>query len=234
VSNGDGPTGRSGGDGTPTGSRFGAGDVAFFDAVAPLYDRAMVPVPTAELRVALGRADRPVDRVLDLAGGSGRATAGLSDAEVVVCDVSKGMLRAAPAEAARVRGDARRLPLADGVVDAVVVVDALHHVPDPERALGEAARVLAPGGVVVVREFDPTTLPGRAIELAEALAGMGSTFLAPPALRAALEAAGLRAGVLFEGWDYTVTGVKPGWASDRPAAGDEPTSQREPAPQEGA
>ncbi|HVQ35460.1 MAG TPA: class I SAM-dependent methyltransferase [Candidatus Bathyarchaeia archaeon] len=42
--------------------------------------------------------------------------------------------------------DARRLPLRCGVVDAVFTVAVLEHVPEPERALAEIARVLKPGG----------------------------------------------------------------------------------------
>jgi ubiquinone/menaquinone biosynthesis C-methylase UbiE len=45
--------------------------------------------------------------------------------------------------------DATRLPFSDGRFDAVVSFIMLHHVIDWERALGEAARVLRPGGTLV-------------------------------------------------------------------------------------
>lgn len=43
--------------------------------------------------------------------------------------------------------DAEALPLRDGVVDALFTVAVLEHIPHPERALAEIARVLAPGGI---------------------------------------------------------------------------------------
>ena len=49
-----------------------------------------------------------------------------------------------------VRGDAQRLPLADGVADVVVAGEVLEHVPDLAAAVGEACRVLRPGGTLVV------------------------------------------------------------------------------------
>jgi len=49
--------------------------------------------------------------------------------------------------------DARALPLADASISALVLKDALHHVPDVARFLDEAQRVLVAGGVIAV--FDP-------------------------------------------------------------------------------
>lgn len=48
--------------------------------------------------------------------------------------------------------DALALPFASGAFDSVLVRDLLHHVYDRERALGEAWRVLAPGGELVLIE----------------------------------------------------------------------------------
>jgi len=49
-------------------------------------------------------------------------------------------------------GDAAALPLASGSMSTVLVRDVLHHLPDPQQALAEAVRVLAPGGTLVVIE----------------------------------------------------------------------------------
>jgi 2-polyprenyl-6-hydroxyphenyl methylase/3-demethylubiquinone-9 3-methyltransferase len=49
-----------------------------------------------------------------------------------------------------VRGDARRLPFADGSADVVVAGEALEHVPDLPAVVAELCRVLRPGGTVLL------------------------------------------------------------------------------------
>lgn len=187
-----------------------SGDLWFFDRVAPAYDRFMFGADADALRAGFAVADRPVRRVADVAGGTGRALAAVAPEEGLVVDASLPMLRRAHDRGiASAAGDAGRLPLADESVDAVTVVDAFHHLPDPDAALAEAARVLRPGGVVVLREFDPSTLRGRAIELMEHLVRFDSTFLTPAEAVDRLEAAGLAASVPDRGWGYTAAGVKP-------------------------
>ena len=192
-------------------SRYGTGDVGFFDRIARLYDAGMPAARRGPLEAGLRFIDRPVERVLDAAGGTGRVGRTLqADRSVVVCDISRGMLRRAAADGlAAVAGDARRLPFRDDAFDAVVTVDALHHVSDAETALADLLRVTAPGGVVVVREFDPNTVRGRGLALAERLIGMGSVFLPPATTIAAIESAGGRAYLLDSGFTYTVVGVVP-------------------------
>ncbi|MBP1985680.1 class I SAM-dependent methyltransferase [Halolamina salifodinae] len=187
---------------------LGRGDVRFFDRGARLYDALMWPPRMGWAADAFGFADRPVERVLDLAGGTGRVAAALApEYEPIVADVSAPMLSRATARGLQtVRSDAGRLPLRDDAVDAAVVVDAYHHLPDREAALAEAARVVAPGGVVVIRDFDPTTRPGRVIANAEALFGMASQFVAVDAAAQQLTRAGLHSRVLDRGTMYTVAG----------------------------
>jgi ubiquinone/menaquinone biosynthesis C-methylase UbiE len=194
----------------------GPGDVDFFDRVARLYDRLAPATDPEPLWAGLARADRPVERVVDLAGGTGRAARAIAAPvgrirapETVVVDASRAMLahavdRGTPA----VQGDAGRLPFRDASADAVVVLDALHHLPDQGAALAEAARILRPGGVLVVREFDPRTLRGRALVAAERAVGFGSTFRGPDAWAAALDDAGLVSTVLDRGFAFTVVGKK--------------------------
>ena len=47
-------------------------------------------------------------------------------------------------------GTLERLPVADGELDAALLVLVLHYVPDPLRVLREARRVLAPGGRLLI------------------------------------------------------------------------------------
>jgi demethylmenaquinone methyltransferase/2-methoxy-6-polyprenyl-1,4-benzoquinol methylase len=219
------------------GARHGTGDVRFFDRIAGLYDLAMPPARPADLRAGLRFADRPVERVLDAAGGTGRAARAVTAAagvvgsvdavghpSVTVLDISREMLTRAAADGLpAVQGDLRTPPIQPGSVDAAVVTDALHHVPDAEQALASLAATVAPGGVVVVREFDPETIRGRGLALAERLVGMDSTFLSPATVQRTLRRAGLRAYEIQPGFGYTVVGVVP-------RADDEARSRDEPEP----
>src|SRR6185503_18637707 len=60
--------------------------------------------------------------------------------------------------------DMRALPFPDGSFASVLSVQSLEHVPDPDRVLAEAARVLEPGGVAVFVTPNRLTL-GRADEI---------------------------------------------------------------------
>jgi ubiquinone/menaquinone biosynthesis C-methylase UbiE len=79
------------------------------------------------------------------------------------------------ANVAATRGDARTLPYDDGDFDAVVLTTTLGEIADPDAALAEIARVLKPGGRLVVGELfgDPH-------------------YTSPAALRRRGERAGLR------------------------------------------
>jgi len=190
----------------------GLGDVRFFDRVAPLYDRVMPPANGEALAAGLAHATRPIDRLLDVGGGSGRAAAALTGPEITVVDASLGMLaRARDVRGlAGVAGDAGRLPFRDDAADAVAIVDAFHHLPDQDAALREVARVLAPGGALVIREFDPEHPLGRALVAAEHAIGMASRFRTPAELAAAFDDTGLDPRTVDRGFGYTVAGVKRG------------------------
>jgi ubiquinone/menaquinone biosynthesis C-methylase UbiE len=184
------------------------GDVAPFHRFARLYDLGMWRADRATLEAGLAIAGRPVERVLDVGGGTGRASRALTGYETVVVDAAQGMLREARNHGlATLQGDAARLPVADGSADAVLVVDALHHMADVDGVFAAARRTLRPGGVLVVREFDPTTLRGRGLVVAERLVGFDSHFHAPGDLRERLSAAGFDATVVEAGFGYTVAGT---------------------------
>jgi demethylmenaquinone methyltransferase/2-methoxy-6-polyprenyl-1,4-benzoquinol methylase len=93
---------------------------------------------------------------VELAAGGVRA---------IACDFSQGMLRAgAGRPVPMVAGDAMALPFADASVDGLVVSFGLRNVADPDAALREFARVVRPGGTLVVCEFSsPTWTPFRTV-----------------------------------------------------------------------
>jgi demethylmenaquinone methyltransferase/2-methoxy-6-polyprenyl-1,4-benzoquinol methylase len=147
---------------------------AMFDGVARRYD-----VTNTVLSMGQDRRWRrhtrqvlqlqPGQRVLDLAAGTGVSTAELrlSGAYAVACDFSLGMLRAGRAHKDRrglpfVAGDALHLPFADDAFDAATISFGLRNVADVPRALREVARVVRPGGRLVICEFSrPTLRPFR-------------------------------------------------------------------------
>lgn len=97
----------------------------------------------------------PGRRILDIACGEGYGSAALREAgaqSVIGVDIAAEAVAHARAKYgidARV-GDAEKIPLSDGEVDLVVSFETLEHVPDPAKFLDECARVLAPGGTLVV------------------------------------------------------------------------------------
>ena len=116
-------------------------------------------------------------RVADVGAGTGYVTFALLDAEVPpavvhAVDVSEPMLEELTRRAAlHVRGGlvhvhvarAESLPLDAASVDRVVLGNVFHELDDPPRALAEARRVLAPGGRLVVLDWErPAGATGEA------------------------------------------------------------------------
>jgi demethylmenaquinone methyltransferase / 2-methoxy-6-polyprenyl-1,4-benzoquinol methylase len=144
---------------------------AMFDRIARVYD-VMNSVMTAGLhhqwrrRAADLAAVGPGDRVLDVATGTGDlaielATRVQPGGEVVGSDFSEEMLAIARRKAPRLRfeqGNALELPYPDDAFDAATVGFGARNFSDLERGLGEMARVVRPGGRVVVLEI---TTPQR-------------------------------------------------------------------------
>jgi SAM-dependent methyltransferase len=126
-----------------------------YDGEARLYDASR----GGEARAAA--AAEAVERLLptgartlvDVACGTGIVTRRLRapGRTVLGADRSPGMLAMASGRLpnAVVTGDATRLPLRPGSVDAVVLIWLLHLLPDAAPLLAEAARVLRPGGVLI-------------------------------------------------------------------------------------
>jgi demethylmenaquinone methyltransferase / 2-methoxy-6-polyprenyl-1,4-benzoquinol methylase len=149
---------------------------AMFDRIAGLYD-VMNSVMTAGLhhtwrRRAVDLAGvGPGDRVLDVATGTGDLALELArrvapGGEVIASDFSEEMLARARGKAAAAPvpvtfewANAMRLPYGDGEFAAATVGFGARNFSDLDRGLGEMARVVHPGGTVVVLEITTPTRP---------------------------------------------------------------------------
>jgi demethylmenaquinone methyltransferase / 2-methoxy-6-polyprenyl-1,4-benzoquinol methylase len=106
------------------------------------------------------------ERVLDLATGSGDLALAierrLSDAKIVGVDFSPKMIQIARSKGVRetIVADALRLPFAERSFDCVTIAFGLRNVADWDGALREMARVLTPGGHVLVLDF---SIPGSVL-----------------------------------------------------------------------
>jgi ubiquinone/menaquinone biosynthesis C-methylase UbiE len=134
--------------------------------IAPFYDAFL----TAATHGARGRslaalADKLPGEVLIAGIGTGLDIPHLPQQHRYVgIDLTRAMLakatrRVTGGHIRLVQGDVQRLPFADNRFDAVVLHLILAVVPDPKSCLAEAARVLRPGGRVLV--FDKFLKPGE-------------------------------------------------------------------------
>ena len=133
----------------------------FWDKNAGRYDRFMRKDAAAYgqmyelLRPVVGHKT-----VLELATGTGliaRNIAGYAD-HIEATDASPEMIAQAQQSSHSTRlhfsvQDMFHLPYADGSFDVVIAANALHIIPEPEKALKEMRRVLKNGGVLVVPTF---------------------------------------------------------------------------------
>ena len=124
---------------------------------AATYDRPLRLFPIEEPPMHALIDARPPGTALDAACGTGRYSAYLAERghEVIGVDASEAMLDLAreklPAATFR-QGDLAALPVPDHCVDTVVCALALVHVPALEPVMQEFARVLRPGGHLIVSD----------------------------------------------------------------------------------
>ena len=139
-------------------SRYFAAQAEIWDSIRSLHV-AETEVERA-IDKALGR--RGLGTLVDIGTGTGRMIElfGPRAAQAIGIDRSSEMLRLARVklETAGVRsslrqGDMYALPLADGSADCVIIHQVLHYAHAPADAIAEAARVLAPGGTLLVVDF---------------------------------------------------------------------------------
>jgi demethylmenaquinone methyltransferase / 2-methoxy-6-polyprenyl-1,4-benzoquinol methylase len=149
-----------------------------FDAIAPRYDllnhvlsagldRRWRNIAVDALELAAGA------RLLDLCTGTGDLAVAVvrrsPQSSVIGVDFAAEMLKLGRDKVRHlglgkcirlVRGDATRIPLADGSVDAATVAFGIRNVAEPTLALAELARVLRPGGKLAILEFGEPRIPG--------------------------------------------------------------------------
>jgi len=142
-------------------ARYFAAHAAEWDDIRSLH------VPEALVEEAMRKAvgEQPVRTLLDLGAGAGRMLelfAPLADRAIGV-DLSTAMLAVARGRMEETglrnvqlrQGDIYALPIERNSVDLAIMHQVLHYLDDPARALREAARVLAPGGRLLVVDFAP-------------------------------------------------------------------------------
>jgi ubiquinone/menaquinone biosynthesis C-methylase UbiE len=180
--------------------------MSFFSVTAPLFKLSRHRFSDDDFREFaehLRPCVPPGGLLLDLGGGTGDLGLGVGrilGAEVVVADATPEMLSrvsAAPSISVRLTA-AEALPFPDGHFDGLLCSDAFHHFRDQEAAVREMARVLKPGGCVLVFEFRRTGL-GRFLVHAERLLGEPGAFWDPDELRALLAKRGIRGTITDQG-----------------------------------
>lgn len=136
---------------------------SFFDSMAGRLGKDYVPGKSwKSLAEALLRLMPPLV-VADLGAGDGSFSLLLARraARVIAVDASQKMLDVGRELAARSEvgnlefraGDMEELPIDSSTIDVAFFSQSLHHAPHPARALEEAARILRPGGRLVVLDL---------------------------------------------------------------------------------
>jgi ubiquinone/menaquinone biosynthesis C-methylase UbiE len=203
----------------------------YFEAHAATWDSIRsLHIADAEIERAIASllTDRPIGALLDIGTGTGRMLELFAPEAVsaIGIDRSSEMLRLARVKleeagisgASLRQGDMYALPLGDRCADSIILHQVLHYAQQPGAAISEAARVLAPGGRLLVIDF---AQHDRA-ELKEQDAHLRLGF-ADDAMRGWFGAAGLELDRIerLGGGELSVIlwrGVKPGAAREERAA----------------
>jgi len=142
-------------------SRYFAENARDWDTIRSLH------VPDAAVEQSMIRilGRRPVDALLDVGTGTGRLlelfapiyrrAVGI-DASTAMLAVARANLDKQGVQNAQIRhGDIMNLPMPRDSFDVVTIHQVLHYLDDPAEAVAEAARVLRPGGRLLVVDFAP-------------------------------------------------------------------------------
>lgn len=145
-------------------ARYFSANAADWDTIRALH----VAEDAVEAAMLDAVGGKPFQTLLDLGTGTGRVLELFAplcrravgvDASTAMLAVARANLDRAGVGHAQVRlGDIYNLPLPRDAFDLITVHQVLHYLDEPERAIAEAARVLAPGGRLLVVDFAPHAL----------------------------------------------------------------------------
>ncbi len=139
-------------------ARYFAVHAATWDSIRSLH----VAENEVEHAIASTLGEGPIGRLVDIGTGTGRMIElfGPRADSAIGIDRSSEMLRLARVklEAAGItsslrQGDMYALPLGDGSADSIIIHQVLHYAHSPAAAIAEAARVLTPGGTLLIVDF---------------------------------------------------------------------------------
>ena len=153
-------------------SRRASAAAEYFEQIATIWDEERslhAAAGTVEAAMLDVLGNEPIGRVVDVGTGTGRMLQLLADraSRAVGIDTSHSMLSVARANLEQAKasggvtnwelrqGDVHSPPLDAASFDLVVIHQVLHYLDDPGRAIAEAARLVAPGGRLLVVDFAP-------------------------------------------------------------------------------
>lgn len=178
-----------------------AAAAAYFEQNAAEWDRLrglQIEEEAVEARIR-ALAPEKIGLFVDLGTGSGRMLTIFADAydKGLGFDLSRQMLAVARANLdragvnhAQVRhGDLFALPLESGVADVVCIHQVLHYLAEPGAAVAEAARLLKPGGRLILSDFAPHSLEDLRVDHAHRRLGFSDDEVAEWCASAGLELA---------------------------------------------
>jgi ubiquinone/menaquinone biosynthesis C-methylase UbiE/DNA-binding transcriptional ArsR family regulator len=164
---------------------------AYFQAHAGEWDKIRsLHVAEAEVEAAVSAAlgSGPFEFLVDLGTGTGRILElfgqrfhrglGLDLNPAMLAYARSKLARAGLAHAQVRQANIYDLPLGDQTADAVVIHLVLHFLSDPQRAIREAVRVLAPGGRLLIVDFAPHALEFLREAYAHERLGFASALIA--------------------------------------------------------
>jgi ubiquinone/menaquinone biosynthesis C-methylase UbiE len=168
----------------------------YFEEVSGSWDSLRKTFYDDEVRDAVLSAARllPESTVLDVGAGTGFLTEGAAKIarKVIALDFSEAMMGEARAKLGLSNvefkvGNVEQIPLPDASVDAVIGNMVLHHCPSPEAALLEIARVLVPGGRLVLSDLQKYSYESLRQEHADPWMGFEMDYVRMTLPKAGLE-----------------------------------------------